>query len=240
MATHSKKQESNELIDIIFESLVHPFYIIDAESHEIVKANSAALEGRDPNAKTCHLLTHQNKEPCSAKEHGCPLKEVLKTAEPAKMIHTHFDKDGNPRQYEVHGYPIKKDDKVVKMIEYSIDITDQLRAQEESERALKAMEESERLQQELIESQKLTIRDLSTPIIEVWERILVVPIVGFIDIERGRDITQKLLESVSEKHARGVIIDVTAIEVMDTGATNQFIKMAKGKVFKSFFDYYEG
>ena len=222
-----KLRATDELIDTIFNSLVHPFYIIDAETYEIVKANPAALKGRDASARTCHALTHLNPEPCDSAEHGCPLREVLATGEPAEMIHTHFDAEGNPRLFEVHGYPIRDNGKIVQMIEYSIDVTDRVRAEEESEKAIKAAEEASSLREELIENQRSMISELSTPILEVWEGLVVLPVIGSMDSRRGREMVEALLNKVSEKKARGVIIDVTGLDVIDTATAAHFIGMVK-------------
>ncbi|PLX22368.1 MAG: hypothetical protein C0600_16690 [Ignavibacteria bacterium] len=219
--------EADAFIKILTESLIHPFYIIDAETHEIVLANSASYKGRDSTAKTCHLLTHQNEVPCDSVEHGCPLKEVKRTGEPVTVIHTHYDLEGNAKLFEVHGYPITRDGKITHMIEYSIDITDRKRAEEEATRAINALEDNTRLQSELIQAQKTVITELSTPIIEIWESLLVLPVVGNVNAARGTEITSAILNRVSEKRAHGVIIDVTGIEAMDTTTAAQFIKMTK-------------
>jgi rsbT co-antagonist protein RsbR len=214
-----------QLVKVILESLVHPFYIIDAETREIVMANSAALAGRDASARTCHLLTHMSPEPCNSSEHGCPLQVVLQTGEPTKMIHTHHDLEGNSRLFEVHGYPIRRNGKIVQMIEYSLDITDSVRAEEESKRALEALEENNRLKAEMIEAQESMIRELSTPILELWEGLLVLPVVGSMDSRRGYEMTESLLEALATKRCSAVVIDLTGIDTMDTAAANQFIKM---------------
>ncbi len=223
----SKLRATDDLIDVIFESLVHPFYIIDVETYEIIKANPAALQGRDASARTCHALTHLNPEPCNSAEHGCPLQEVLATGEPAEMIHTHFDADGNARLFEVHGYPIRDNGRVVQMIEYSIDVTDRARAKEESEKAVKAAAEAGSLREQLIETQQRMISELSTPILEVWEGLVVLPVIGSMDSRRSHEMVEALLNKVSEKKARGVIIDVTGLDVIDTVTAAHFIGMVK-------------
>jgi rsbT co-antagonist protein RsbR len=223
----SKLPATDELIDVIFESLVHPFYIIDAQTYEIIKANPAAVKGRDANARTCHALTHLNPEPCDSAEHGCPLREVLATGKPAEMIHTHHDAEGNPRLFEVHGYPIYDNGKIVQMIEYSIDITDSVRAQDESEKAVRAAAEATRLKEQLIETQQKMISELSTPILEIWEGVVVLPVIGSMDSRRSREMVETLLETVSQKKARGVIIDVTGLDVIDTVTAAHFIGMVK-------------
>ena len=198
------------LVDTILRSLVHPFYVIDVETYQIVMANPAARALGEPNAQTCHLLTHRNPEPCDSAEHGCPLKQVLACGTPARMVHTHFDREGNPRLFEVHGFPVHRNGKIVQMIEYSIDITDSVRAEEEHKRAIQAAQENERLREQLIAEQERAIRELSTPILELWDGLLVLPVVGSIDADRGHEMTQTLLDVVAEKRCRTVIIDELA------------------------------
>jgi rsbT co-antagonist protein RsbR len=78
-----------------------------------------------------------------------------------------------------------------------------------------------------IEQQRAAIRDLSTPIMEVWEGVLCLPVVGVMDTVRSTEMTATLLRAVSEKNTRCAIIDITGIEVMDTRTVDHFIRMAK-------------
>lgn len=80
---------------------------------------------------------------------------------------------------------------------------------------------------ELIEQQRSAIRELSTPVIEVWANVLCLPIVGVMDTSRSAEMTEALLRAVTEKKARYAVIDVTGIEVMDTRTADHFLRMAK-------------
>jgi rsbT co-antagonist protein RsbR len=96
-----------------------------------------------------------------------------------------------------------------------------------------AREETQANQQRLeeqigtIEKQRQAIRELSTPIIEVWSGVVCVPIVGILDSSRASDMTTALLNAVVEKKAMFTIIDITGIDAMDTGATDHFLRMAR-------------
>jgi rsbT co-antagonist protein RsbR len=79
----------------------------------------------------------------------------------------------------------------------------------------------------MIEQQRAAIRELSTPVIEVWEGVLCLPIVGVMDTSRSAEITETLLRAITEKQSRCAIIDVTGIEVMDTATADHFLRMAK-------------
>jgi len=78
-----------------------------------------------------------------------------------------------------------------------------------------------------IEKQRAAIKELSTPMIEVWAGVLCVPIVGVIDSSRAAEMTSALLSAVVEKKVRFTIIDITGIEAMDTRATDHFLRMAR-------------
>lgn len=78
-----------------------------------------------------------------------------------------------------------------------------------------------------IDQQRAAIRELSAPIMEVWEGILCLPIVGVMDSGRSADMTDALLRAVVATRARCTIIDITGIEVMDTSTADHFIRMAK-------------
>ncbi|NPC86026.1 STAS domain-containing protein, partial [Pyxidicoccus fallax] len=98
----------------------------------------------------------------------------------------------------------------------------------ESEQALLKLDSARReLEEKLatIEQQRLAIRDLSTPIIELWEDILTLPIVGVMDTQRSLEMTERLLHRISQGKARCAIIDITGVEVVDTSTANHFIKM---------------
>ena len=126
-----KIQDQNDFLHTVLESLAHPFYVIDAEDYSLSLANTASRLANPEGSATCYGLTHLRSEPCSGSEHPCPLQEVRKTGKPVIMEHIHFDKDRKPRNCEVHAYPIfDSQGKFVKMIEYSLDITERKQMEE--------------------------------------------------------------------------------------------------------------
>ncbi|MCE9669333.1 STAS domain-containing protein [Myxococcus stipitatus] len=98
----------------------------------------------------------------------------------------------------------------------------------ENEQSIRKLDATRReLEEKLstIEKQRLAIRDLSTPIIELWEDVLTLPIVGVVDTQRSLEMTERLLHRISQGKARCVIIDITGVEVVDTSTANHFVKM---------------
>ncbi|HDQ73127.1 MAG TPA: tetratricopeptide repeat protein [Chloroflexi bacterium] len=92
--------------------------------------------------------------------------------------------------------------------------------------------ERERLQQEVIEAQQRAIQELSSPVIPIMDRILVMPLVGSIDSMRAREITRALLAGIGAHRAKVVILDITGVSVVDTGVAehlNRTIQAARLK-----------
>jgi rsbT co-antagonist protein RsbR len=109
---------------------------------------------------------------------------------------------------------------IEELAEAKRDLTSALSKQEETNRELEGKLET-------IEVQQAAIRELSTPIIEVWNGVLCLPVVGIVDSQRSAEMTETLLETIVSQQARMAIIDITGIDVMDTKTADHFIKMAK-------------
>jgi PAS domain S-box-containing protein len=139
-----KKQ--NGFLNLVLESLAHPFYVIDADDYALQLANSAAQAEGISGKGTCYALSHKRRTPCDSKEHPCPLQIIKKTKKPVTVEHIHYDGHGNQRHVEVHAHPIlDAEGKVSRMIEYTLDITKRKRSEEalrESEMKLRSVTES--------------------------------------------------------------------------------------------------
>ena len=80
----------------------------------------------------------------------------------------------------------------------------------------------------LTERQREAIEELSTPILEIWDDVLVLPIVGSFDRRRSAEVMARVLEAVTLKQARCLIIDITGVEVVDTGTADHLVKIVEG------------
>jgi rsbT co-antagonist protein RsbR len=78
---------------------------------------------------------------------------------------------------------------------------------------------------ELIARQEEAIRALSTPIIEVWDGVLTLPLFGTIDSQRAAEMMERLLETITSKGATYAIIDLTGVEVVDTSTADHIGKL---------------
>ena len=80
---------------------------------------------------------------------------------------------------------------------------------------------------EALRDQHEAMLEMSTPVTEVWEDVLMLPIVGMIDSRRAQDIMTAVLTKIGETHARTLILDISGVAVMDTAVANHLIKISK-------------
>lgn len=78
-----------------------------------------------------------------------------------------------------------------------------------------------------IDSQREMIESLSTPVVQVWEGILAMPLVGSIDSRRATRIMEGLLTAIAERKAECVIIDITGVPIVDTQVAQYLIQSAQ-------------
>ena len=76
----------------------------------------------------------------------------------------------------------------------------------------------------IIRQQQEAIRELSTPVLQVRERLLILPIIGVIDPQRNRQLTEQLLRAIRTNRAKVVVIDITGVAAMDSNVANQLVQ----------------
>jgi rsbT co-antagonist protein RsbR len=86
--------------------------------------------------------------------------------------------------------------------------------------AVSFVEERERI----IRQQQEAIRELSTPVLQVRERLLILPIIGLIDPQRARQLTEQLLRGIRMNRAKVVVIDITGVAAMDSNVANHLVQ----------------
>jgi rsbT co-antagonist protein RsbR len=82
------------------------------------------------------------------------------------------------------------------------------------------VEERERV----IRQQQEAIRELSTPVLQVRERLLILPIIGVLDSLRARQLTEQLLTAIRTNRARVVVVDITGVPAIDLTVANHLVQ----------------
>jgi len=86
--------------------------------------------------------------------------------------------------------------------------------------AVSFVQERERI----IRQQQEAIRELSTPVLQVRERLLILPIIGVIDAQRARQLTEQLLRGIRQNRAKVVVIDITGVPTIDSTVANHLVQ----------------
>ena len=82
------------------------------------------------------------------------------------------------------------------------------------------VEERERV----IREQQEALRELSTPVLQIRDRLLILPIIGALDSARARQLTEQLLASIQTNRARVVVIDITGVAAIDLTVANHLVQ----------------
>ena len=80
--------------------------------------------------------------------------------------------------------------------------------------------------EEVISEYRRSLMDLSTPVIKLWEGIILSPLVGTIDTARATQMTEHLLQAIVDTESRVVVLDITGVAVLDTSVARHLIKAA--------------
>src|SRR5438067_2869781 len=86
--------------------------------------------------------------------------------------------------------------------------------------AVSFVQERERI----IREQQKAIRELSTPVLQVRERLLILPIIGVLDSQRARQVTEQLLRGIRANRAKVVVVDITGVPAIDSTVANHLVQ----------------
>jgi rsbT co-antagonist protein RsbR len=114
-------------------------------------------------------------------------------------------------------FPIREPGGAIDLVVFvSIDITESNRTEQEL-----------RLKLQTIERQQREISQLSTPIIEVWDKVLALPLLGVVDRSRAAVVMTSLLAEVVGKGAQFVLLDLTGVEAIDTATGSHLLDLIR-------------
>lgn len=80
---------------------------------------------------------------------------------------------------------------------------------------------------QLLHEQSEAVMSMSTPVTEIWDGILLLPIVGIVDSKRSEDIMNAVLECIRSSKAKEFILDISGVGVVDTAVANYLISITK-------------
>jgi len=114
------------------------------------------------------------------------------------------------KPFEYYVVPLRDEDgNVIGGLEFVVDITERVRYEER------------------LKEQSHTIREMSTPTIELWNEVLVLPVVGVVDSMRAQHMMDSMLNKIAETHSKVIIMDIQGVAAIDTAVANHLIKITR-------------
>jgi rsbT co-antagonist protein RsbR len=117
--------------------------------------------------------------------------------------------------------------KIIAGLAVTQDVTQQRRLERELTLRNEQLAASEAAKTVLIDRLRYSIDELSNPILEIWDDVLAMPIIGVVDSRRTADMVQRLLAEVARTQASFVIVDLTGVEIVDTRTADHLIKLIR-------------
>jgi rsbT co-antagonist protein RsbR len=118
-----------------------------------------------------------------------------------------------------------------RVIVAAVNVVRDITAQRANEQALalrtEQLRERDAEKAALISELEALILELSAPALEVWDGILVVPVIGALDVRRGHDLLEGTLTAVRRHRARVVIVDLTGARVDSATSAEQLARLAR-------------
>lgn len=214
------KNNEGFLFEII-NAVPSGIFVTDME-HNILLINKGAssIVGKTPGEcfdRKCSEIF--NTSMCGTEKCAC-----LIATETDEVCHgqTILKHNGKEIPIEYAARPLKNHEgRIVGCVEHFIDISDRL---EREQLIQKQQDELLRKQEEDIRHLQNEVLELSTPVIELWEGVLALPLIGTLDSHRARMAMERLLETIEKTRAPFVIIDITGVPTVDTEVANRLLQ----------------
>jgi rsbT co-antagonist protein RsbR len=104
------------------------------------------------------------------------------------------------------------------------DLSEELKQREEREKELRAKLATIEKQKQTILHQQEDLMELSSPVIKIWDDVLVLPVIGTVDSRRAQIMMENLLQSIVDSGCTMAILDITGVLRIDTQVANHLIK----------------
>jgi rsbT co-antagonist protein RsbR len=132
--------------------------------------------------------------------------------------------DGSTEWITWKCYPWFKGDGAIGGIVFFTEVvTKRIRERQELEESREQLRATVEEQERLIQA----IREMSTPVVPIYDEIIVLPLVGSIDSRRSAQIMEALLSGIQHYAAEIAIIDITGVSVVDTSVANHLIQTTR-------------
>jgi anti-anti-sigma regulatory factor len=216
-AEEARKQQWAQFLTII-DNFPEILYVTDPQTNEVVFVNDVFEQalGSDPVGKKCYEAFQGFEAPCDF----CTNEIILEERKPYTWEYHNRLLD---RYYRITDQIIKWPDGRDMRFEVAIDITERRRAEDQLRQHRDNLEElvqqrtaELRQQSETISRQAQEILEISTPVMQVWEGVVIAPLIGTLDSQRTQRFMEVLLQRIVETQSPIALVDITAVPTIDT------------------------
>jgi len=199
----TKKSQTEELAEqkAILDGISEVIYVSDPDTYELLYMNEAALNiwGQKVGEK-CYEVLQNLDSPC-----------------PFCTNHIIFSKDTDTHIWEFQNQVSKV---WFRCIDKAIDWPDGRRVRYEMAVDITRQKEME---QALI-AQSQEILDLSTPVIKIWEGVVIAPLIGTLDSQRTQHFMERFLNTIVDTKSAVALIDITGVPTIDTQTAQHILE----------------
>ncbi|MBF0119892.1 MAG: PAS domain-containing protein [Desulfobacterales bacterium] len=203
------KQISGDLAIKVLEQIPTPVMAVDTDL-KVIFMNAAGCKflGKSfDEIKSLYCYDLFNSLHCRTPE--CRMKKVMAGADIC-TVRNEVKINERTVYIEYTAAPLKDDQgNIIGGLEYVLDITERVR------------------QEQKLREQSRTIMEISTPAIKLWDRIVVLPVVGVVDSVRAQQMMNTMLKKITETSSKVIILDIQGVAAVDTAVANHLIKIAK-------------
>lgn len=129
--------------------------------------------------------------------------------------------DGITRTVIMRKYPLHDDQgHVIGMCGFIVDIS----AIKQREQQLAELEGNLAEKAATVESQRLLLEQVAVPVIQVWERVLLLPLIGVIDSHRAARLLESMLDAIARYRAEVLLLDITGVPLVDTAIAGHIVR----------------
>ncbi|WP_437566901.1 PAS domain-containing protein [Sorangium sp. So ce542] len=197
---------------------------------KLVSKSYAALYDTTPEAAVGKTVSDLPSSHAELSTIGEMDREVLARMQPVSRVQPVARPNGKVRWMSIVKVPLIEQDGTTHILAIGMDITAQREHEEHMAATIAELERQRQAfadQLAVIQRQQALIRALSTPILQVAEGVVAVPLIGALDDARAADVTSKLLDEVVRTGARFAIIDVTGIESVDAATADHLVRIVR-------------
>jgi rsbT co-antagonist protein RsbR len=206
-----KKEDSvhSGIKEQILEQIPTPVMAVNTD-FEIIYMNAAGRNflGKSWEAvRGYHCYELFGSKHCQTPE--CRMRQAIENKE-TRSGRNEIPMEDRTVYIEYYAVPLRDDkENIIGGLEFVLDITDKVSDEKR------------------LEEQSRTIREISTPAIELWDRVLVLPVLGVIDSMRAQQMTDTMLNKIKETSSKVIILDIQGVAAVDTAVANHLIKITK-------------